>query len=246
MVNWPCEVTTNYSSENLGCCRRPASAIEWALQLVEEIAVLEDDCVPHPDFFRFVADMLDRYREDERVMLVSGINVLRGRRNLPFSYAFSQYPLTWGWATWRRSWKRYDLMMEKWPEIRDAGLLNDLLGDKREAEYWTRHFEAVCLGAIDAWDYQLHLAMWLHHAYAIYPASNLIKNIGTGGTHFSGERPMHNIKTEELRLPLHHPPIVYRDLAADALIRSTWYLPTFPERLRRKASRIIAGFGLLK
>ena len=225
--------------DGLGCDHRPASAIEWALEQHEEIIVLEDDCVPHPDFFRFVAAMLERYRDDDRVMLISGINVLKGRRTLPYSYAFSRYYLTWGWATWRRSWKRYDFAIKKWPEIRDAGLLWDLLGDKREVEYWTKAFEDVWHHKIDAWDFQLHLAMWLHQAYAIYPASNLITNIGVEGTHYSVALPTQNIATTELPFPLHHPPAIYRDIRADELIRSTWYLPPLGEQFRRKARRAI-------
>lgn len=240
MVTWPCEVLTNFSQENMGCRNRPASAIAWALQLFEETIVLEDDCVPHPDFFPFVAEMLDQYREDERVMLVSGINVLGERRPLPYSYAFSRYTLTWGWATWRRKWEKFDLDIENWPQIRDAGILYDLLGDRQETKYWIRSFDVVWRNVLDTWDYQLQLAMWTHGAYSVYPAKNLITNIGTQGTHFSRELPMHNLKTYELKFPLQHPPIVYRDLAADALIRSVWYVITFGDRLRQKAKRILA------
>jgi GT2 family glycosyltransferase len=53
-VDWNCEVIKNYSNVNLGCGRRPASGISWALQQVEEAIILEDDCVPHPSSFGFV------------------------------------------------------------------------------------------------------------------------------------------------------------------------------------------------
>ena len=238
LCDWPCEVQWKCSDKNLGCKYGPATAIAWGLAQYEEIVILEDDCVPHPDFFVFVRGMLDRYRDDPRVMLVSGLNVLRGHCDVPFSYGFSRYPLTWGWATWRRAWNHFDLDMNDWPSIRDSGLLVDLLGNQREAQYWTRNLELAMNDEIDAWDYQLHLAMWINGMHAIYPAANLVKNIGIEGTHFSSARPMHNIPYGVLENPLRHPPIVYRDPAADAIIRQTWYLPSFGQRVRGKVHRM--------
>jgi len=237
LVDWPCEITRRYAPENQGCGVGVSTAIAWALEQFEEVIILEDDCVPNPHFFPFVGDMLDRYRNEDSVMLVSGCNLLEGRKALPYSYGFSRYTQNWGWATWRRAWTKYDFSIAAWPQIRDAGLLADLLGDKREAEYWRRNFESVRSGHTDTWDYQLQLTMWSHHRLAIYPASNLITNIGTRGVHFSREGPLHNVPTQPLDFPLRHPPMIYRDVDADRLNRSIWYLPTLSERIRRKASR---------
>jgi len=244
MVNWPCEVQWQCSEQNIGCGMGPASAIAWALEQFEQTIVLEDDCVPHPDFFTFADAMLERYRDDQRVMLVSGINVLKGRYALPYSYGFSRYPLTWGWATWRRAWQHFDFDMKLWPAMRSANLLQDILGDPREAEYWTRNFNAVERNRHDVWDYQLHLAMWAHGMHALYPAVNLITNIGVEGTHFHNVRPMHNLPTAPLPIPLANPPVVYRDVQADAIIRRTWYLPSLGDRIQNKLRKLtsMAGF----
>ncbi|MDR3717138.1 MAG: hypothetical protein P4L51_30365 [Puia sp.] len=241
MINWPCEPQWRTSETNLGCGPGVASAISWALTKFETTIVLEDDCVPHPDFFAFVDAMLDRYRDDPRVMLVSGINVLRGRYKLPYSYGFSRYPLTWGWATWRHSWERFDYNMKAWPAIRESGVLVDILGDKRVTEYWMRELDKIVDGSINTWDYQLHLAMWLHGAYSVYPSSNFITNIGLQGTHTNTLSPVHNLPTAALQYPLKHPPVVYRDLTADALIRRAWYLPTVGDRVSNKLRKIQAS-----
>jgi len=244
MVNWPCEVQWKTCEANLGCGPGVASAIRWALDKFEETIVLEDDCVPHPDFFVFVDDMLERYRHDPRVMLISGTNVLLNRYKLPCSYGFSRYPLTWGWATWRRSWERFDYDIKAWPALRESGALMDILGNHREVQYWTDIFDRSFKGLFDTWDYQLHLAMWVHGAYAVYPASNLITNIGVQGTHFNSPRPMHNIPVSAVQLPLKHLPTIYRDVTADDLIRRIWYLPTISDRVRNKVRKLSAGIAL--
>ena len=84
-VDWPCEVLTNFSETNLGCRRRVSSGLDWVFEEVEEAIVLEDDCLPHPSFFPFCEELLERYRADERVMAVSGDNFQQGRRRTPYS-----------------------------------------------------------------------------------------------------------------------------------------------------------------
>ena len=73
-VDWPCEILKNYSNVNLGCGHRPATGLRWVFEQVEEAIILEDDCVPHPTFFRFCEELLEHYRDDERVMHISGDN----------------------------------------------------------------------------------------------------------------------------------------------------------------------------
>lgn len=245
MINWPCEVHWKCPDNNLGCGHGPATAITWALEMFEEVVILEDDCVPHPGFFTFTSEMLERYRYEPQVMLVSGVNVLRGRYALPYSYGFSRYSLTWGWATWRRAWKYFDFDIKVWPAMRDVDALFDILGNRREAEYWTRNFETIRNGRLDAWDYQLHVLMWARGSYALYPASNLITNIGVQGTHFSEPRPMHNVPVAPLASPLRHPPIIYRDVKADALIRRTWYLPSISDRICKRLRKGFSGMRAL-
>ena len=113
-VDWDCEVLRNYADENMGCGCRPASGITWVFSQVEEAIILEDDCVPSPSFFPFCQELLDRYRTDERVMHIGGMNWQSGHRRSPFSYFFSKYPQCWGWATWRRAWAHYDFTMRYW------------------------------------------------------------------------------------------------------------------------------------
>jgi hypothetical protein len=125
-VDWDCEVLTNYSDVNLGCKRRIASGLDWVFDTVEEAIILEDDCLPDPTFFRFCDELLEKYRDDERITMISGDNFQFDRKKTDSSYYFSRDPHIWRWASWRHVWKNYDVDMQLWPEIRDGGWLNYL------------------------------------------------------------------------------------------------------------------------
>src|SRR4029453_18315014 len=97
-VDWDCEILKNYSDVNVGCGIRIATGISWVFEQVEAAIILEDDCLPHQTFFRFCEELLEKYRDDEGVMHIAGNNLLFGRRQMPFSYCFSYFTPSWGWA----------------------------------------------------------------------------------------------------------------------------------------------------
>jgi hypothetical protein len=245
-VTWECEVVTNFSTENMGSKMRPKTGIDWVFDQVEEAIILEDDCLPHPTFFRFCQELLDRYRQDQRISMISGNNFQPNSDNTHDSYYFSKYPGTWGLATWRNRWRdSYDIDMKKWPIIRENGSLKDILGSSIEARYWTRIFESVYTGRINtAWDYQWLFAEWLESRIGITPRVNLISNIGFGvdATHtsHSGSN-LANRPTEEILFPLKHPSCVNRNSIADKKIFDHVYdyKPTWPQRIANKIGRII-------
>ena len=105
-VDWECEVITNYSDVNLGCKRRVSGGIDWIFSQVEEAIILEDDCLPAPSFFQFCQTMLERYRYDDRISMIGGSNYQQENSRTSDSYFFTKYAHIWGWATWRRAWKR--------------------------------------------------------------------------------------------------------------------------------------------
>ncbi|MGE4565855.1 MAG: glycosyltransferase family 2 protein, partial [Victivallaceae bacterium] len=98
-IDWPCEVKTLFREQNLGCGRAMASAVDWFFSEVEEGIILEDDCLPHPDFFRFAAAALAFYRADERVMCINGTQLAAGWSAGQWSCGFSRFAQIWGWAS---------------------------------------------------------------------------------------------------------------------------------------------------
>jgi hypothetical protein len=207
-VDWPCDVRHEYSDVNLGCARRVSTGIDWIFRNVEEAIILEDDCVPHPTFFPFCEQLLQRYRDDERVMVVSGDNLLGGRPAGPWSYWFSRSHHLWGWATWRRAWGRFDLGMSRWPEKRDTDFLASVLGDADLVAFWRRTFDASHAGEIDTWDFAWVFACWLNAGLSAVPAVNLVSNVGFGpnSTHTRESLSWFaNLPTRAMAFPLCHP-----------------------------------------
>jgi hypothetical protein len=217
-VDWECEVRTNFAEGNLGCKKRVGSGLDWVFDQVEAAIILEDDCVPHPSFFPYCEELLQCFRDDERVMAISGDNFQFGRRRTADSYYFSWYPHVWGWASWRRAWRHYDGAMSRWPQVRDNGWLHDLLQDRRVVRYWTRVFQTVYEGKVDTWDYSWLLACWLQGGLGILPNVNLVSNIGFGAeaTHTRATSPLAELPVQPMEFPLRHPPFIIRDARADA------------------------------
>ena len=215
-IDWPCEVTRDYAKNNLGCKLRVSSGLDWVFSQVEEAIILEDDCLPNPSFFPFCDELLEKYRDEERVMVVSGNNFQRGKRRTPHSYYFSKYNHVWGWATWRRAWQHYDVAMTHWPEDKASGDHNSIYLDRFEKAYWESIFDRVYCGEIDTWDYQWTFACWKRGGLTILPEVNLVENIGFGqdATHTREARgvspPVSGSITE-----LKHPDIIAVNRKAD-------------------------------
>ena len=216
-VDWDCQVLTHYADVNLGCKQRVSSGLNWVFQTVEEAIVLEDDCLPHPTFFRFCEELLERYRDDERVMMVSGANFQFGRKRTEYSYYFSRYTHPGGWASWRRAWQYYDVQVKAWPLIRDNHWLEDILRDRYAAKYWATRFEQCYNGLIDTWDFQWMFTCWIQSGLCILPNVNLVSNIGfrADATHTARKRRFADMPVEAVRFPLYHPPFVLRDARSD-------------------------------
>lgn len=235
-VDWPCDVLTNYSDENLGCRQRVSSGLNWVFDTVEEAIILEDDCLPHPTFFRFCEELLERYRDDERIMMISGDNFQFARRRTTHSYYYSHFTHIWGWASWKRAWNHYDVDMSLWPEFRKGKWLTKVLGDRMSVEYWTKIFDNVFRGEINTWDYQWTFACWVKNKLSVMPRVNLISNIGfsSNSTHTRTHGPYANLFTAPMEFPLDHPPTIERNVDADNYTQRTMYDPSLMLRIMRK------------
>ncbi len=218
-VDWDCEVHKNYSPTNLGCKMRVASGISWFFEHVEEGIILEDDCVPDPTFFGFASDMLERYRDNAKIMMVAGSNSLSDYA-IKDSYIFSKYFAIWGWATWRRAWQKYDLTMQTWPSKKRSGFLNTVYVEKYMVEHTTKLFDQAYNGEVDTWDTQWFYACLVSGGYSIVPKGNLISNIGIEGTRAPGKN--QNLTTHAIG-DLVHPHTITVDAAYDHMLYENNY-----------------------
>jgi hypothetical protein len=222
-VDWPCEVKTLFLDQNLGCKMGVSSGITWFFENEAEGIILEDDVLPVASFFDYCDELLERYRHDERVAMISGCNLISRRFEPKESYFFSRYNHIWGWASWRRAWEHYDVTMKRWPAWRDEGGLARIANGSWLFEaYWRVFFDDTYYGKVDTWDYQWTFTCWCLGALSVLPAENQTRNLGFGAdaTHTTEEAPEYVVESEPrlLVFPLIHPVSVERQVEADKLI----------------------------
>lgn len=245
-VDWDCEVYKNYAESNIGCANRIVSGLSWAFSLVDRAIILEDDCIPNYSFFLYCQELLTRFETDNRVMSISGHNVLLGQRreNYFYDYYFSRYPIPWGWATWKRAWELFDFELSSLDEVYQIGLLNDILFDPHYVKIWKNIFQAVLSQKIDAWDFRWTLSCWVQNGLSISPTVNLVTNIGYGqdSTHTNNSNsPYSRFPSETLKFPLKHPHFLVRDDWADDITQNLLYdyHPKLLKKINRKLLKLV-------
>ena len=240
-VDWTCEVKVLYQSQNLGCRMAVSSAIDWFFQNVEEGIILEDDCLPHPDFFFFCETLLAKYRHESSVMHISGDNFQFGVQRGPNSYYFSRISHIWGWASWRRAWQKYDVDMKDYPEFLERNKQKSIFTNAKSEKYWLFLFDRVYRKA-GTWDYQWTYAVMKNHGFCIMPNVNLISNIGFGqqATHTSKKNDrLAKMDVYPLKEITHPLKIAVDESADQYTIDEVFPIPSLPARAAAKALKIL-------
>lgn len=238
-ISWDCDVKTRFLTQNNGCKMAVSSAIEWFFQNEEQGIILEDDCLPNESFFRFCDDMLDKYKNDEKIFMVSGWSALdfdkKVKESLKDDYYFSKYNHIWGWASWARVWKKY--------ERENSNFIEDFkkveFDTKREKYEFKKVLSSYFRGEIDTWDYPFTFSIWKNNGLCIYPKNNMIKNIGFNrddATHTSGESKFQDMNTYEIHFPLKHPNKIERNKQIDM---ANYKIISTPNILKRIINKII-------
>jgi len=203
-IDWDCDLKTLFREKNLGSKYAVSSAITWFFEHEDEGIILEDDCMPNSSFFLYCSELLSKYRDDTKIMHISGCNL---NDNIKFgdgTYYCSHYATTWGWATWKRAWNKYDL------ELDDQKLYSKLIvstfKDFSERLFWNSRLELLKSNKVDAWDYQWLFSIWREKGSCLSSNYNLVTNIGFGefATHTVGISPYIDPETKSL-LNIKHP-----------------------------------------
>ena len=221
-IDWDCEVKTLFREQNLGCGRAVSEAITWFFEHEEMGIILEDDCLPSLSFFWFCEELLERYKYDMRIGMISGCNFQNGIKRGEADYYFSIYNHIWGWASWANRWKNYDFSLTT---IKDTKFIDDIFADKKANKYWKNIFVKMKNHEIGTWDYQWTFTLWSKKQLTIIPNVNLVTNIGFG------EDATHTKSGSELSIPAYelilknHPSNIERDIEADNYTFNRVYAP---------------------
>ena len=226
-VDWDCEIKTLFQEKNLGCGIAPAAGITWFFNHVEEGIILEDDTVANTSFFTFCNAMLEKYRDNKKIMHIGGDCFIPFTLNE--SYYFTNYTHVWGWATWKRAWKFFDFNMHSWKQKNKTSFLYKRLHNYKAQNYWRQKFDQMAESDVkDIWDYQWTYTCWANNGLSIAPSVNLVSNIGFRSdathTHFQqssiANMPTYNLDAESIT----HPSQIKINKQADGYVRDEVYL----------------------
>lgn len=225
---------TLYQKHNLGCGPGPATGISWFFDNVEQGIIMEDDCLPHPDFFGYCEELLNMYKDDEHVQFINS-TLYHDRWECEGSYGFSHYMVTGAWAAWRSTWQGVDLDLLNLNAWKFRRRVLRLTKNRAEANWWYFKVKEIQKDRSKKsyWDYQMQIHLFRKNALTIHPKVNLISNIGFDPegthTHFDDGR---GGKAVFPILPLQHPTIksinAHRDADCFANRHSRgWLIDTF-------------------
>jgi hypothetical protein len=220
-VDWDCDVHVNFSHEHLGCALRVSTGLSWVFQQEETAIFLEDDCIPDASFFQFCEELLERYSGEEKVTMITGFNLLSEWNSRKYSYHFSQLGSSWGWATWRRSWKHFDLQMADWTSNRSSLMrLKDELRNETLVQSRAELFDKASRKLMDSWAVPWNFSMIMNGGLCAVPCVNLISNVGFGidATHHKHMvDPNYGVPVRSMTFPLRHPATREPDRDFDSL-----------------------------
>ena len=219
-IDWFCDIKTLFRKKNLGCKYGVSGAITWFFENEESGIILEDDCRPTVDFLRFASEMLERYEDDDRIGAINGFNFFNLQSDKSASYHFSSHMDIWGWASWRRVWREYDVEMSSL-----RAKLPDIIKNADVTPYYKKVLYGFASGldhGLSTWDVQFTMLSLAKGWLNIVPKHRLVANAGladirathTGGWIYWGKEWS---KAGSIEFPLVHPQEIVCDKSADRL-----------------------------
>ena len=216
-IDWPCDVKTNYSNINLGMKERNITGLNWAFSFEEELLILEDDNLPVDEFFKFVEKVAPIYRNNEKIFQITGVNWQDGIIRGDSSYYFSKYNNLWGWVTWKRNWKKYDVKISEWPNYKKSENWKKKNPNDIERYYWEKLFDEYYSNEINSWAYAWLFSAFYNDSLTVTPNVNLVKNVGLhgDGTHEFKNKNSLTKPYGQIKFPLVHPKNIEENSEAD-------------------------------
>ena len=218
-IDWECTVHKLYEDQNRGVWTMINRGHEFVWSKVEECIFLEDDDIPSASLFRFCKEMLEKYRNDERIGFICAFNPLGEYKDCPYDYFFTGNGTIWGIATWKRINESFGLEYGK-----DKYAMSRMRGNTH-IDFWKKikgyARSAYYDGHVATDEFFYEMSRVAFHQMRIYPRVNMISNVGFdegGGAHTGdfhlmpkGIRQFYNTKTYEVQFPLKHPRYMVED-----------------------------------
>lgn len=241
-IDWDCEVIKNYAETNRGVYDRIGLGAKWVFTKETEAIFLEDDNLPEVTFFQFCKEMLEKYRDDKRILWICGTNYLEQYKPSDgTSYVFTKHLLPCGWASWSDKFlSMYDgelelladpyLYKRLYDEYENKALYNQQLYSFKRTRYLLENYRNRA-----SWDYQMAFSIRINGVYGISPSNNQIENIGVdiysthGGNSYNKvmTKRFCGMKSLPLEFPLRHPKVVLSDKIYESIVGNIILLPLY-------------------
>lgn len=169
----PGRIKYRFLTQNFGSAVNVISSVDWFLSENEFGIILEDDCIPHADFFSYAVEAQKFISKDPDLWFFSGF-----RPNIKnfgsLSYSLCQLPLNWGWGTTAAKWNEIRRLLSA---QNSENLFRSILRGPSMV-YWNVGFRRSLLGWVDTWDTAITYLMVKYCKYTLIPNVNLICNVG--------------------------------------------------------------------
>ncbi len=238
-IDWPCTVATSFSDVNMGCKKGVSTGITWFFEHVDQGIILEDDCLPTESFLIFATEMLEAYQNNQQVMHINGTSFLPAT-NVSISdyYFLSRLAHSWGWATWRRAWDKFDPDMKDLDSLRESLLRNEVFLKKKHTNFWVKHFKHIKNKQVDSWANPWLYSILKNNGLCLTPRVNLIDNIGFDiAASNTKTEPSFTRKTQKLELSLPSPNSLAVNKQADSALVDLVFRKSFWVKLSSKVKK---------
>ena len=207
-IDWDCKIKKIYFKKNLGPKLALPTVINKIFLIEKKLIIIDHDCLCDNSFFRFMDELLEIYKNESKVKAISGNYICKNLLSFNCSYYFAQHPIIFGWGTWRRAWKEYDIKMKNFNNFNSFFWLFIFFKfNIVKTIYFYNKFKLTKSNKINTWDYQLLYSIWKNNGVIIKPTVNVSKHIGWGPQAYHGKHKddLADIKINKIKFPLRHP-----------------------------------------
>lgn len=184
-IDWNCDLKTYFRDEYVDVYTSLLSAFDWAFKEEEKLITVEEDVILTPAFWSYCNSLLDKYKDDDRIWMISGENYASDFNPHNYDYHFSSYFLSHGWGTWKNRWDKICWDKLDVDDIIKHKVLEGFFHSKKEIKYHKHRLKKYndFINTTKCWDFFFFYTGVINGAMAVLPAHHLIRNIGRDGMH---------------------------------------------------------------
>ncbi len=214
----------------------------------KEIIFLEDDTYPDRSFFTYCSLMLKKFENHKIIYHISGCNQFYGlykKRIGKENFFLSKYPQLWGWATWKKKWKKYyNPKIQDW-EKNKKHFLDKCIDSKGEYRFFNYYIPKNSKGSHIGWDVPWIYKLILNEKKTLVPNINLIKNLGYNySPEGKGAKKFRNLKIGSLKKDQFKYKKIIHNIEYDNFLRDSFYhRKNFVKIVKNKLIKIIKTFS---